>query len=230
MGQSETFKLPYGARGIDFHDFAMQLLRDKAMFVIKSTGEHYTVHSGFKSGVLDIHRKWEDENRKVQYQTVYAILRENIPLLLGELSSLTTGLFRLIRPLRLGWLARQNIGIVLGLYPVTARELGGVTRKERRNRLVFDEEKISRNVFVPEYLGEVFDLPDGVFSLLKANRQIGIGIKRTDHLGNSRLFWLSLRDLTRFFKATEPQLNEIVSRYAIPPDRYRDYSVLVPEG
>ena len=228
MGQSETFKLPHGARGIEFDDFAMQLCRDKALLLRKSAGEHYTVHAGIKSGVLDIHRTWIDENGKEQHKTVFAMRRDDIPLLLGELTSLTTGFMQLIRRLRLGWLVRQNIGIVRGLYPVTARELGGVTRKGRHKRLVFDEEKGSSSVYVPEYLEEVFDFPDGPFSLFKGNRQIGIGIKRTDHLGNPRLFWLRLRDLTRFFEGTGPQLIEIASRYAIPPDKYRDYSVLVP--
>jgi hypothetical protein len=42
--------------------------------------------------------------------------------------------------------------------------IAGVTRKRIR-RLTFDAELYERKVFVPEYLEEIYDFPDGNFSL-----------------------------------------------------------------
>jgi len=40
----------------------------------------------------------------------------------------------------------------------------------------------------------------GAFSLVHGGHKIGIGIKATDHLGHTRLYWFELRDVSRFFR------------------------------
>jgi hypothetical protein len=99
--------------------------------------------------------------------------------------------------------------------------MADISRK-RKKRLVLDEEKFANNIYVPEYLDEVWDFPDGQFLLGKQGRLIGIGIKTTDH-GTKKLYWLKLKDITRFFKAVEPKFIEAALRHAIAPEKYGDY-------
>ena len=44
---------------------------------------------------------------------------------------------------------------------------------------------------MPKFLEEIYDFPDGNFSLFHKNRNIGIGFKKTDGNGDTRLFWIS---------------------------------------
>lgn len=48
--------LPGGAKGIEFGEFAISFEVDKVILIVKSSNEHYTLHMGQKSRVLDIHR------------------------------------------------------------------------------------------------------------------------------------------------------------------------------
>lgn len=230
MAHPEWLALPHGASGIEVGDFAIEFRPDKIVAFRKSSGDHYTLHVGGKSRVLDIHHTWRDAAGDEHHQTVFAMRHEHILPLLGEWSSLLTGL-RLLRPLRLGWLGRHGIGVVWGLDPVATQEIARVTRKRsRRKRLVVDEEKLRSTVYVPEYLEEVRDSPDGAFSLFKGDRKIGVGFKATDQFGNTRLYWFKLHDLVHFSKTVQDHVIEMALRYAIPPERYRDHSVLEPQA
>jgi hypothetical protein len=156
----------------------------------------------------------------MQYAQIPAFLNELLP---------TMASFRLSRPLRIGWLYRNRIGIVRGLDPITDSEMEAVTRKRPgRRRLIVDEEKIRENIHVPEYLEDVWDFPDGAFSLMSDSRKIGIGIKATDRCGIARLRWFKLRDATRFFRMAQSQIITAALRHAIPPEKYRDWRVLEP--
>src|SRR5260370_41957942 len=106
-------------------------------------------------------------------------------------------LLGLVRPLRLGWLKHRNIGIARGIDPVSDDDIAAVTRKRKR-RLTLDAELYEQNLFVPEFLEEVYEFPDGNFALFHRGRQIGIGFKKTYADGNVRLFWIKRRDLARF--------------------------------
>ncbi len=219
--------LPHGATGIEFGNVVIEFRGDKVVVLAKDRGEHYTLHVGHKSGILDVHRTWRDPAGIERHQTLFAMRHADLPAFLNEFASMTTGIVRLLRRLRLGWLYRHGIGIVRGLEPLSDGDIAAVTRRRLgRKRLVIDEDKIQADVQVPEYLDEVWDFPDGAFSLFDGGRRIGIGIKATDHAGFGRLFWFKLSDVTKLFRSFEDRFLPTALKYAIPRENYKDYGVL----
>jgi hypothetical protein len=223
----KPFALPHRASGIEIGGLVIQSGKDKVVLFAKGHGEHYTLQAGHASGVLDIHRTRESLCVNERHQTVFAMRRADLADFLNDLMPMTTGMLRLIRRLRLGWLYRSDIGIVMGLEPVTDEDMAAITRR-RRKRVVVDEDQLRNNLHIPEYLEDIWGLPDGAFSLVHGGHKIGIGIKATDHLGHTRLYWFKLRDVSRFFAAFQDRLVATASKYAIPKDRYADYGVLEP--
>lgn len=224
-----SFPLPHGATGIEIGGFVIEFCGDKVITISKDRAEHYTFHAGGSSGVLDIHRTWREADGTERHLTVFAMRHADIPSLLTDLASMTTRMFRFLRRLRPGWLYRHGIGIVRGLDPMTEAEMAAVTRrKPRRKRIVMDEEKLKANLRIPEYLDEMRDFPDGAFSLFEDGRKIGIGIKATDPLGQSRLYWFKLRDVTRFFRSSEAHFLATALKYAIPREKYAEFGILKP--
>jgi hypothetical protein len=225
----KSFPLPHGATGIEIGSFVIEFRDDKIIALAKDTGEHYTFHAGGASGALDIHRTWREADGTERHQTVFAMRHADMPAFLNDLASMTTGMLRLLRRLRLGWLYRHGIGVVQGLDPMAESEMAAVTRrKPRRKRIVMDEDKLEANLRIPEYLDEIWDLPDGAFSLFDGGRKIGVGIKATDRLGCARLYWFKLRDASRFFKSSEAKFLATALKYAIPREEYKGYGILEP--
>ncbi|HXJ41887.1 MAG TPA: hypothetical protein VNH18_21600 [Bryobacteraceae bacterium] len=145
--------------------------------------------------------------------------------LLEEFGPTTNRMVRLFRRLRPGWLIRQNIGIVKGLEQVTDEHIMAVTKVSKRKRLVIDEAKLLSSIHVPIYLDEVWDGPDGWFSLFAGSRRIGLGVRVTDSSGHPRMRWVRLRDLSRFSSAMQRELMEAARRYAIPTEKYGYYNI-----
>jgi len=228
MSQSVIpFKMPHGAVGVDLGDLAIEFRPDKMVLVRRLVGDHYTIQLGAPSGVLDVHRTWKDESGREQHKTVFAMHRSDIPKVIRELSRATSGLFS-FRRLRLGWLARNEIAIARGLELGTIEDIAQVTRKARRKRLVVDEAKLRAQLRAPDYLEEVWDFPDGQFSLLRGGRRIGVGIKLTDQFGEAWLYWIKFRGLVRRSNAAWDQIAKAAMRYAIPPEEYGKYGFLSP--
>lgn len=223
----DSYKLPHGAKGIESEDFAIEFRDDKVVFVARSgdKGRHYTFHAGPVSGVLDLHETTRDAGGQEQHRTLFALQRDALPSLLQELAPMAPELFTLLRPLRLGWLKHNNIGIARGIDPVSDEDIAAVTRKRKR-RLSLDAQLYEQNVFVPEFLEDVYDFPDGNFALLYRGRQIGIGFKKTYPGGDVRLFWIKRRDLMRFGNAWQDKLASAFAHAAIPPERYPEYPFL----
>lgn len=90
----------------------------------------------------------------------------------------------------------RTIGIARGVDPVSDEDIAAVTKKYKR-RLTLDAGLYERNIFVPEFLEDLYDFPDANFALFHRNRQIGIGFKKTAANSNIRLFWIKRRDLLR---------------------------------
>ncbi|MGA2738551.1 MAG: hypothetical protein ABSG65_14035 [Bryobacteraceae bacterium] len=222
-----SYTLPHGARGIEGEDFAVQFGDDKVVWVPKSAGagKHYTFQAKPASGVIDLHETTMDADGREQHRTLFALRRDDLPPMLQELTPMVPELFRLMRPLRLGWLKHRDIAIARGIDPVTYDDIAAVTRKRRR-RLILDAQRYEQNLYVPEYLEEVFEFPDGNFSLYHRGRKIGIGFKKTDGRGGVHLFWIKLRDLTRFGNAWQAKVATAMSRFAIPPEKYVEYPFL----
>ena len=129
-----SYTLPHGARGIEGEDFAIAFGGDKIVFVPKSDGNgtHYTFQAKPASGVMDLHETSIDADGREKHRTLFALPACNVPSLLGELAPMVAELFRLMRPLRLGWLKYHDIGIARGLDPVSDNEIAAVTRKHKR--------------------------------------------------------------------------------------------------
>src|SRR6267142_287903 len=128
-------------------------------------------------------------------------------------------MLRLVRRLRLGWLYRNDIGIVMRLEPITDEDMASVTRRRRRLIMV-DEDRLRNNVQIPEYLEEIWTFPDGAFSLVSGGCKIGVAIKATDKFGRARLYWFKLRDVSRFVRTFQDHLVRTALKYAIPRERY----------
>jgi hypothetical protein len=145
--------------------------------------------------------------------------------LLQDIASVLPEVLGLMRPLRLGWLKHRNIGIARGIEPVSDSDIAAVTRK-RKKRLALDPELYHQNINCPEFLEDVYDFPDGNFTLLHQGRPIGLGFKQTDAQENVRLFWIKRRDLLRFGHYWQRRMLEALQRIAIPPERYAEYPFL----
>lgn len=190
--------LPNGAKGIEAGNIILTTGRDKLIVARKGAEEHYTLQSGTQSGIIDLHRTWTSDG-ETKHETLFAIKHDRLPALLNAFAPLAYDVFRLLRPLRVGWLHRHGIGIVHGLEPTTDEQLAAVTTKRKR-RLVANEERWQAAITVPEFLDDVYDFPDGAFSLFKGNNKIGIGFKNTDENGQTRLRWLKITDLNKLMK------------------------------
>jgi hypothetical protein len=204
--------------------FAIEFRADKIVIVPKADDKaaHYTLHAGLNSGVIDLHATSGDGET---HRTLFAVRKDDLLGLLQEMAPIVPELLGLLRPLRLGWLKHRNIGIARGIEPVADDEIAAVTRK-RKKRLVLDAELYRQNIACPEFLEEVYDFPDGSFTLLQKGRAIGIGFKKTDVQGDIRLFWIKRRDLFRFGHYWQQRLIESLQRIAVPPERYADYPFL----
>ena len=179
--------LPHRARGIEGENFVLQFLADKIVFVPKSgtKGEHYTPHAGSKSGVLDVHETQMSSGRSSQHRTLFAMRREDIPAALESLRPLLSGLLALLRPLRLGWLKHRGIGIARGIDLISDIDIGAATRKHK-GRLAIDPQLYKAHIFVPEFLEEIYDFPNGTFALFRCYRRVGIGFKATSPDGGAQ--------------------------------------------
>src|SRR2546430_15360474 len=75
----------------------------------------YTLHPGHQSGVIDFHKTDErlPPSDPARYETLAAIQQEE---LVGNLEAVgqrpIMDLLRLVRPIRLGWIARRRLGVV----------------------------------------------------------------------------------------------------------------------
>ena len=128
-------------------------------------------------------------------------------------------------PLRLGWLKHRHIAIARGIDPVSDEDIAAVTRKRKR-KLALDPQLYEQNVFVPEFLEEVYDFPDGNFALFYRDRPIGMGFKKTDPAGRVRLFWIKRRDLLRFGNHWQDKVMNALQAAAIPRETYGNYTFL----
>ncbi len=227
--------LPNGARGFETGDFALSFGCDKAIFVFKSqanvrsVGEHeeihYTVHVGPRSGVIDLHETRVSADGQKYHRTVFALRRDEIPSLADQFTPIVAELLRLVRPLRLGWMMHRGIGVARGVDPISDQDIAAITRKRKR-RLRIDPLLYTKNVCIPTYLEEIYDFPDGSFSLFHKQRKIGLGFKTTCPDGYVQLAWVRRTDLLRFGNHWQQKVVEALRSAAISRDRHREYSFL----
>jgi hypothetical protein len=219
--------LPHGARGIEGDSFAVHFCADKIVFVPKAagSGRHYTIHAGPGSDVLDVHETEMRFGNRKRHHTLFAMRRDNIPTALAAVAPLLPELLGLLRPLRLGWLKHRKIGIARGIDLITDQDIAAVTHKRKR-RLIIDPELYQRNIYVPQFLEEVYDFPDGNFALFRRGRRIGIAFKATCADCDVRLTWIKLTDLMRLGRYWQGKVISVLKGLAISPERYAEFPVL----
>lgn len=222
---ADRSSLPHGATGIEVGNLVLQQGQDKLVMFDKFSGEHYTLQAGTRSGIIDLHRTWDDENGNKHHETLFAIHHQQAAELLATFASAPGELMKVFRPLRVGWLARHGIGIVHGLDPTTNEEIEAVTRR-RKKRLIPDEQLFQTTMTIPDFLEDVYKFPDGAFSLFKGKKKVGIGFKTTDEHGKTRLQWLRLKDLQQLATKWEQQLSTLAQQHAITPADYHRYPEL----
>jgi hypothetical protein len=222
--------LPNGAKGIEIGDFVIEFRANKIVAMKRDTAEHFTIHAGVNSGVIDIHRTWTNSGGHEEHETIFAICRDQIPAILQEMNVAPLELIKLVRRLRLGWLGHRQIGIAWGFLPVEQEAIAMVTYcRPRRKRLVFDTAAFKNQIVIPEYLDDIWDMPDGHFSLWKKGCMIGIGLKCSKGNEWTRLRWIKIRDLTRLGTRLQKTVFEVAARHAIPPEQYYKYPFLRPK-
>jgi hypothetical protein len=148
-----------------------------------------------------------------QHRTLFAMRREDIPPALELLRPLLSELLSLLRPLRLGWLKHRDIGIARGIDLISDLDIAAATRK-RKGRLAIDPQLYEAHIFVPEFLEEIYDFPNGTFALFRRQRRIGVGFKATRADGDVCLSWVKLSDLMPRL-AAEGDEHTANSRYSI---------------
>ena len=225
----ELYNLPHDAKGIEGDEFAIEFRGDKVVLIVRSgdTGEHYTLQAGLKSGVIDLHKTQPDTQAGDPHRTLFAMRRDDLAAILGQFVPMVNELIGLLRPLSVEWMHRRGIGIARGVNPVSDEDIAAVTRRRKR-RLVLGRDLYEQNTFVPEYLDDVYEFPDGNFALFHRGRQIGIGFKQTCAKDDVRLFWIKLSDLIRLGNVWQEKAASAFAAAAIPPGRYAEYPFLRP--
>jgi len=210
-------------RGFDYNNFAVVFCPDGKINLISKDdkGIHYTIHPGNKSGVLDIHKTYE---RTKKHERIFAIKHEYIPRLLkGIVPPMLSELEGVLRPLRLGWLMHRNIGIFGGLYPAE-KDIPKITKCNKHKRLEFSDEAILQNIQAPEYLDDIYDMPEAVFNLVKMRRRrdkwIGIAFKITGPSEDVKLYWIKLKDMRQFIERLEQPFIQAAMKYQLPKEEW----------
>jgi hypothetical protein len=87
---------PNGAKGIEGDDFDVEFRGDKIV-----AGDTTPSTPGMRSGVLDLHETHPEADGPEQHRTVFAMRRDDLATLFGEVAPTIPELFSL--PRRCGW-------------------------------------------------------------------------------------------------------------------------------
>lgn len=207
-------------KGLDHEKFAVSFQRGKIVFTPKDKGDvHYTLHFGEKSGTIDFHETTRDADGQKRYRTLFSMRQSDLEQLLREIVlPAIQALTEIRRPLRLGWLHHRSITVVTSLLP-TEQEIPVITKMRKKRRIAIDEKAFISNVRTPEFLEEILEGPDRVFTLItmkhRISRQIGLGFKVTRPSGTPQLFWVKMSDLSAVVQRMQPLFIRTASRYNV---------------
>jgi hypothetical protein len=215
MSAPSDHRLPHGAKRIDLGDAVVALARDKIVLTRKTATEHFTLHFGPASGVLDVHRTSMAADGSKSHETIFRIRHEDLAIALAEFGPVATkALLKVARRLDLDELVRKRIGVVVGLL-TTGADLEIVT-SARRGKVAIDPEKLQAFVQVPEDLNELHELEDEKFFTLVSTDEtseiLGHGFAITESNGRRRLVWLPMQELNDEFERLFPLLWTAVER------------------
>ena len=216
--------LPKGAKGFDLGEFAMDVRPDGKLLMLLRDGsnQHWTVHPGAKSGVLDLHKTTEAKGQGQPHETVFAIKHDDladalftsVPIWLPEI-------LKMPRPLRLGWMWHRGITFVRGILPTREEFLKACTLNSRK-RLVVDLKRLQENLRLLENPYVALALPDEVFGVVRRRRRhqrfIGYARKVKHSSGDVSFYWIKSKDIVRFTSLVEGAVKQAIRERGIPPD------------
>jgi hypothetical protein len=197
----------------------LKLLRSgKVLLIPQSSRIHYTLHPGQASGVIDFHKTDESiADSLIRYERLFAISKDELVRNLAKIGEAPfLDLLKLFRPIRLGWIARNRLGIVA--FP-TDSELDGVS-EIRISADSCSSEKLLRNWFrVPEFIEDIFEMPNTAFILSKFRNQAqfpyGLLFKFRTPDGGWLLRWIRLRDLRRWTRRMEGLYSSVFRNFCV---------------
>jgi len=189
----------------------------KVLLIPQGSGIHYTLHPGDKSGVIDVHKTSEHDvsGNSGRYETLFKIpKRELVPALSKIGESPFVEFIRMLRPIRLGWIARNHLCILA--FP-TDTELDGISEIKIDPHSPDSERLVQRWFRNPEFIDEIFDMPNIAFLLFKSRQRAtlpyGIMFKFPDSKG--RLRWIRSRDLRRWSRKMEAVYREAFQPFIV---------------
>lgn len=213
-----TAQAPSDLRGIDLGGVVIMCAHNKIVISPKASARHLTLHFGPRSREMDLHRTEQAAGGESTHERLFAITHTNFETLMREIApTLVARLAGISRPLRPGWMIRNQIVAVVGMLPSEADwpRVTGV----RKKRLFVDAEKLKANGRALDFPDELYDLPDSEgFSLFSceragATRAVGFGLKCTDELGRPRLIWVKNRDVGQAFRRIEDIFAQAARKY-----------------
>lgn len=189
--------LPKDAKGVRVGPIKMVHGIDKISIVPNDPNHRYlTIQFGNgESGLFDIHWTKVLGGPYKTHETVFETPRENLFPILRELGSeFETSLKKSYRSLRPGWMIHHQIGAIVG-FPISRDKVEQVTKVEKKF-LTIESMKVAELLHEPEFIEDLYALPDGEIFLLYSRRSrrkiriIGWGFQTGASVGKPRLYWV----------------------------------------
>jgi len=216
---SSDHPLPKGASGLGLGELVLALARDMLIFTPKGAREHYTLHLGPNSRVIDVHKTTLREDGTEEHLTLFSITHEQLLTMLEALTApFLELLMSLARPLNPAWMEKRRVGAIVGLLP-TGKEIAAVSRVRRR-KFAIDPQKLAARAWAPERLNDLYDIDTKIFTLFldqrnKAPHKIGYGFAVTDTRSRRRLVWIPDRNVTHAMHRGSALLQDAAVKYGV---------------
>lgn len=209
--------LTKGVKGIDLAELVLAFARNKLVFQPKGAPEHYTLHFGPTSKVVDFHKTTPGPDGTSDHLRLFSITHARFLAMMEELAQpLTELLMGLARPLNPAWMEKHRVGAIVGLLPTDA-EVASITHL-RRGRLAIDSKKLAARAWAPAFLDELYDVDGQIFTLFlvpknRAVRKIGYGFALTDTRRKRRLVWIPDHRVARAMQRGVELLEDAAAKY-----------------
>jgi hypothetical protein len=208
-------KLDFNDPRLKFKGLIVKFLTNgKVLAVPEGSGVHFTLHPGHRSGVIDFHKTNErlPSSDPSRHETLAAIPKEEIMRCLTRFGpNHVWDLLRLLRPIRIGWIARRRLGMVA--FP-TEPQLNSVSEIRIRASPPACFERRNDSMPIREFLEDIFEMPDTCFLLFDCKRppptMYGVLFKVIGPRGETVLYWIRLRDLRRWSNKMQVLFSELL--------------------
>jgi hypothetical protein len=190
--------------------------------VFKREGDecHYTVNFSDDLGLLDLHRTWETRRLgdPARHEQLFRIALADLATILNEVSvDLPQRILGLLKPIRIGWMARRRLGIMVMKQDSSANDVDAI---KLRNADTTDEE-LHRWLDIPEYLDDIRNTPH-VGALIHDCRRdppVPFGLLFTIPVADGvvLLRWVKLKAVRCFMREQEHRLRDAFERVVGKP-------------